>query len=621
MFHNYLPDRIIPPQINLEILKKVFPNISSSSIININIETIQIDTILESIAVTNPQFIVLSPSGSNEIKITLPTTSDNGAVITFYDISSNGDNIIDYIYSESNGKTYYIYKNQKMSFIWNTTLNKWIHLIDFKESKLYNNTSDELSLTYAISNKDLEKVYINGNNITQATSISLVVDSYATIQESYYQYDIFNNQDDTICNIDGYEFAPMSIASRIIDTNGIHQYKMHGNSCFNNSNIYCTIPNISIKNDNSCDNNYISYKNNIGYLANISNNTLSVSDGNNSKVVFNSNEIKRAICKDSYIITKDLGFAPNATPPKGLNHYLEIKNPNKWINSLEIILPATLTQTSLTFDMTNSIKFIYGQNYGLYILNNESVSISVTVKLFNESYGTITNTQIIASGSYCIFMTNTKQPSFISGGASLIAITSTNDTNLWRISDFTSDNNNITTLTSGNIDSFNIIDVGSLWPSTRNTLVIKKDTQIKINDDEKLIFTKDSEYDISNVLDNNGIYVTSLSTGGLYYSTNGTAWVQSNITSGIYTIIAYGNGKYIASSYSSSLGILYSYDGMTWTASNITSGVYYNIKYVNDKFIAGSYGNTGLYYSTDEFHDHTQIKTGKCKRIVGHIPA
>ena len=95
------------------------------------------------------------------------------------------------------------------------------------------------------------------------------------------------------------------------------------------------------------------------------------------------------------------------------------------------------------------------------------------------------------------------------------------------------------------------------------------------------------------------IFVAAGGNKGLYYSTNGKVWTQSNITSGdIYTVYN-ANSIWVAGSYSK--GLYYSTDGKVWSQSNITSGSYYHIYYANGIWVAGTNNGQieGLYYSTD----------------------
>lgn len=81
---------------------------------------------------------------------------------------------------------------------------------------------------------------------------------------------------------------------------------------------------------------------------------------------------------------------------------------------------------------------------------------------------------------------------------------------------------------------------------------------------------------------------------GLYYSEDGMNWTQSNITSGYFRSVRYSDGLWVAGN----KGLYYSEDGMTWTQSNITSDSIYSVHYANGLWVAGT-GSNGIYYSTD----------------------
>ena len=88
------------------------------------------------------------------------------------------------------------------------------------------------------------------------------------------------------------------------------------------------------------------------------------------------------------------------------------------------------------------------------------------------------------------------------------------------------------------------------------------------------------------------------SINGLYYSTDGKSWTQSNITSVRFNSVYYGNNIWVAGGYY--YGLYYSTDGKTWTQSNVTSGYFssvYSVYYGNGLWVSGS--NNGLYYSID----------------------
>ena len=97
----------------------------------------------------------------------------------------------------------------------------------------------------------------------------------------------------------------------------------------------------------------------------------------------------------------------------------------------------------------------------------------------------------------------------------------------------------------------------------------------------------------------NGIWVAANGHpgSGLCYSIDGITWTQSNITDGKFNCIYYDNGIWVAGS-NGDFGLCYSIDGMTWTQSNITNGKFNCVYYANGIWVAGNYTN-GLYYSTD----------------------
>ena len=79
-------------------------------------------------------------------------------------------------------------------------------------------------------------------------------------------------------------------------------------------------------------------------------------------------------------------------------------------------------------------------------------------------------------------------------------------------------------------------------------------------------------------------------------TSGGKDWIQSNVTSGDFDSVCYGDGLWVAAGgYGSAL--YYSIDGEIWTRSNITSSEFYSVHYANNLWVAG--GANGLYYSTD----------------------
>ena len=103
---------------------------------------------------------------------------------------------------------------------------------------------------------------------------------------------------------------------------------------------------------------------------------------------------------------------------------------------------------------------------------------------------------------------------------------------------------------------------------------------------------------------------------GLYYSTDGKTWTQSNVTSGHFKNIVYANGLWVAGC-GIDKGLYYSTDGKTWTQSNITSGDFDHIVYANDLWVAGSNRHDGLYYSTDgKTWTQSNVTSGDFDHIV-----
>ena len=102
--------------------------------------------------------------------------------------------------------------------------------------------------------------------------------------------------------------------------------------------------------------------------------------------------------------------------------------------------------------------------------------------------------------------------------------------------------------------------------------------------------------DFNSVYYGNNIWVAG-SGDGLWHSTDGKTWTQSNVTNGSVKSVYYSNGIWVSGSGN---GLYYSTDGKTWTQSNIASDSFhsvYSVYYGNGTWVAGS--NSGLYYSTD----------------------
>ena len=100
----------------------------------------------------------------------------------------------------------------------------------------------------------------------------------------------------------------------------------------------------------------------------------------------------------------------------------------------------------------------------------------------------------------------------------------------------------------------------------------------------------------------NGIWVVSgasSSNEGIYYSTDGKRWTQSNITKGYSYITANANGVWIAASRNSLSAIYYSADGKSWNQSNVTIGLFDIVYNANGNWIACGNSDIGAYYSDD----------------------
>ncbi|MBR5794796.1 MAG: BspA family leucine-rich repeat surface protein [Erysipelotrichaceae bacterium] len=99
----------------------------------------------------------------------------------------------------------------------------------------------------------------------------------------------------------------------------------------------------------------------------------------------------------------------------------------------------------------------------------------------------------------------------------------------------------------------------------------------------------------------NGMFVAGdyYNDTGIYYSTDGKTWTQSNITDLCISYVCYGNDVWVACDDITTEGLYYSTDGKTWTQSNITTGTFSHVNYANKMWVAASAENKGIYYSTD----------------------
>ena len=96
----------------------------------------------------------------------------------------------------------------------------------------------------------------------------------------------------------------------------------------------------------------------------------------------------------------------------------------------------------------------------------------------------------------------------------------------------------------------------------------------------------------------NGIWVVASDNGGgLYYSTDGKTWTQSNMTTGSFDSVYNANGIWVSCIYSRDTNIIYySTDGKVWTQSNITTRSLSSVYNANGIWVA-AIKNNGLYYS------------------------
>ena len=88
----------------------------------------------------------------------------------------------------------------------------------------------------------------------------------------------------------------------------------------------------------------------------------------------------------------------------------------------------------------------------------------------------------------------------------------------------------------------------------------------------------------------NGIWVvTSKNNQGLYYSTDGKTWEQSNRTDIAFKSVYNANGIWVAGT-GNGFGLYYSTDGKTWVQSNITSGSFNSVYNANGIWVAAGWG-------------------------------
>lgn len=88
--------------------------------------------------------------------------------------------------------------------------------------------------------------------------------------------------------------------------------------------------------------------------------------------------------------------------------------------------------------------------------------------------------------------------------------------------------------------------------------------------------------------------------GGLYYSTNGKTWTQSNITSGsIFMKITHKRGLWVAAYAGNGVGSYYSTDGKTWYQPTENNAFLYDCEAENGIWIGAGWNDSGAFYSID----------------------
>lgn len=102
------------------------------------------------------------------------------------------------------------------------------------------------------------------------------------------------------------------------------------------------------------------------------------------------------------------------------------------------------------------------------------------------------------------------------------------------------------------------------------------------------------------VYNGNGHWVAGSIDNGIYYSTDGITWTQTNIKSGTFLSLHYANGLWVAGSTN---GTFFSEDGITWSQGAGLSGNVNDILFAGEDWIAAV--GKGLYYSVP-FSDDLQ---------------
>ena len=94
----------------------------------------------------------------------------------------------------------------------------------------------------------------------------------------------------------------------------------------------------------------------------------------------------------------------------------------------------------------------------------------------------------------------------------------------------------------------------------------------------------------------NGKFVAISQGGYAYYSTDGNNWNACSGISGTLTAVAYGNGRFVAVGDGYDNAAFYSTDGITWTSTgSIGNNIFQSIAYGNNRFIA--VGENGVVYA------------------------
>lgn len=98
-----------------------------------------------------------------------------------------------------------------------------------------------------------------------------------------------------------------------------------------------------------------------------------------------------------------------------------------------------------------------------------------------------------------------------------------------------------------------------------------------------------------------GVWVAASDSSVPYYSTDGKVWTQCTGIDGYLTNVVYSDGMWVAGSSEASIGSWYSEDGKSWAQSNITTGTRYEPAVRgNGMWVAAQRGTPrGIFYSTD----------------------